>query len=73
MLLIICYFCFRPDFERRVLQAAAHVQAELKCPVSIHPGRDPKSPSEILRVFQEAGGDATKVALCHLDSKSKIY
>ena len=58
-------------FEKKVLQAAALVQAEAKCPVSIHPGRSPQSPSEVLRVFQEAGGDASKVALCHLDSKSQ--
>jgi hypothetical protein len=37
--------------------------------VSIHPGRDPASPEQILRVFMEAGGDAGKVAMCHLDRK----
>lgn len=50
-----------------MLQAAAIVQQELKCPVSIHPGRDPASPEQTLRVFMEAGGDAGKVAMCHLD------
>jgi len=35
--------------------------------VSIHPGRDTASPEQILRVFMEAGGDAGKVAMCHLD------
>ena len=55
-------------FEKKVLSAAAQVQQDTKCPVSIHPGRDAASPSEVLRVFQEAGGDAQRVALCHLDS-----
>ena len=52
-----------------MLEAAAVVQRELKCPVSIHPGRDTASPGQILRVFIEAGGDASHVAMCHLDSK----
>ena len=55
------------DFEKRVLEAAALVQDELKCPVSIHPGRNPASPKEALRTFLEAGGKANKVAMCHLD------
>lgn len=60
---------FNLDFEKRVLEAAALVQNELKCPVSIHPGRDPESPSQVLRCFLEAGGKADQVAMCHLDSK----
>ncbi|KAI9551402.1 hypothetical protein GHT06_021735 [Daphnia sinensis] len=55
------------SFEKRVLEAAAVVQTELKCPVSIHPGRDPASPGQILRCFLEAGGRADQVSLCHLD------
>jgi predicted metal-dependent phosphotriesterase family hydrolase len=45
------------------------VQTEVKCPVSIHPGMNKESPTEVLRVFQEAGGDGRKVTVCHLDSK----
>lgn len=56
-------------FEKRVLEAAAQVQQELKCPVSIHPGRDSASPSQVLRCFLEAGGKADKVVICHLDSR----
>lgn len=55
-----------------MLLAAANVQQDLKCPVSIHPGRDLCSPTEALRVFQEAGGDAARVAMCHLDSKEGL-
>ncbi|EFX84407.1 hypothetical protein DAPPUDRAFT_187750 [Daphnia pulex] len=55
------------NFEKRVLEAAAIIQNELKCPVSIHPGRNPASPAQVLRHFLEAGGKADQVSLCHLD------
>ncbi|KAH9364573.1 hypothetical protein HPB48_006050 [Haemaphysalis longicornis] len=44
------------DFEKRVLQAAASAQESTGAPAIIHPGRDPKAPSEIARLFSEAGG-----------------
>ncbi|KAK2722433.1 hypothetical protein QYM36_002837 [Artemia franciscana] len=55
------------DFEKKVIEATALVQSELGCPVSFHPGRNPESPFEIIRIFQEAGGDVSKVAMSHLD------
>jgi len=55
------------DFEKKVVSAAAQVQEQLKCPVSIHPGRNSESPGQVLRIFQESGGNAGKLALCHLD------
>ncbi|XP_076753085.1 phosphotriesterase-related protein [Xylocopa sonorina] len=54
-------------FEKRAIQATAQVQEQLKCPVSFHPGRDPAAPSEIMRIYQEAGGNARKAILSHLD------
>lgn len=54
-------------FEKRAIQATAEVQQQLKCPVSFHPGRNPAAPSEIMRIYQEAGGDARKAILSHLD------
>jgi len=54
-------------FERKVISAAAQVQEKVKCPVSIHPGRNPESPGQVLRIFQESGGNAGKLSLCHLD------
>jgi predicted metal-dependent phosphotriesterase family hydrolase len=42
---------------------------ELGCPVSFHSGRDPEAPFEIIRLFQEAGGDVSKVVMSHLESK----
>ncbi|XP_062608598.1 phosphotriesterase-related protein-like [Saccostrea cucullata] len=53
--------------ERTAIQAAAKVQSELGCPVNIHPGRDSKAPFEIIRVYQEAGGDVNKLVMAHLD------
>ena len=37
-------------------------------PVSFHPGRDPQSPFEIMRIFTEAGGNAKKAIMGHLES-----
>lgn len=55
------------DSEKRVLQAAAHAQAKLGCPVIIHPGRNPAAPGEVVRILQEAGGDIGKTVMSHLD------
>lgn len=55
------------DFEKRAIQATAIVQNQLKCGVSFHPGRDPKAPFEIMRIYLEAGGDASKAVMSHLD------
>lgn len=54
-------------FEKRAIQATGEVQQQLKCPVSFHPGRNAAAPSEIMRIYQEAGGDARKAILSHLD------
>jgi phosphotriesterase-related protein len=55
------------NFERRSIQATAIVQNAMKCGVSFHPGRDPQAPFEILRIYLEAGGDASKCVMSHLD------
>ncbi|XP_078790378.1 N-acetyltaurine hydrolase isoform X2 [Oryzias latipes] len=55
------------DSETKVLRATAHAQAQLGCPVIIHPGRSPAAPAEILRILQEAGGDISKTVMSHLD------
>lgn len=54
-------------FEKRSIQATGEVQEQLKCPVSFHPGRDSAAPLEIMRIYQEAGGNAKKAILSHLD------
>ncbi|XP_064603512.1 phosphotriesterase-related protein-like [Liolophura sinensis] len=53
--------------ERRVLEAGAHVQTALGCPVIIHPGRGEGAPMEIVRILQEAGGKVDKTVMSHLD------
>lgn len=55
------------DVEKRSIRAAAISQAQTHTPVMIHPGRNPQSPGEILRIFQEAGGDSTRTTMAHLD------
>ncbi|NXD15966.1 PTER protein, partial [Nothocercus nigrocapillus] len=53
--------------EQRVLQAAAQAQAQLGCPVIVHPGRSSDAPFQIVRILQEAGADISKTVMCHLD------
>ncbi|NXH11656.1 PTER protein, partial [Bucco capensis] len=55
------------ESEHRVLQATAQAQAQLGCPVITHPGRSSESPFQIIRVLQEAGADAAKTVMSHLD------
>ncbi|KAK2588330.1 hypothetical protein KPH14_004347 [Odynerus spinipes] len=55
------------NFERRAIQATGEAQAQLRCPVSFHPGRDATAPLEIIRIYEEAGGDSRKAILSHLD------
>ncbi|KAK7863879.1 hypothetical protein R5R35_007212 [Gryllus longicercus] len=55
------------EFEIRAIRATAAVQEHLRCPVSFHPGRHPKAPFEIMRLFLEAGGKSSKTVMSHLD------
>ncbi|XP_029444628.1 phosphotriesterase-related protein [Rhinatrema bivittatum] len=55
------------ESERRVLQATAHAQAQLGCPVIIHPGRNGDAPFQIIRILQESGADISKTVMSHLD------
>lgn len=53
--------------ERKVLSAAARAQKETNCALTIHPGRDPKAPIEILEVIDKAGGNTARTIMGHLD------
>lgn len=55
------------DFERKVIKAAGELQSELSCGVSFHPHRDVEAPFEIIRLYLEAGGAASKAVMSHLD------
>lgn len=54
-------------FERRCLQAAARAQARTGAALTIHPGRDPAAPHEILDVVERAGGDLSRTVIDHMD------
>jgi phosphotriesterase-related protein len=53
--------------ERKALIAAARAQAATGAAISIHPGRDPAAPHEILDVLEANGGRAERVIIGHLD------
>ena len=53
--------------ERKVLRAAAIAQKETGAPILIHPGRNPKAPSEILNILSQAGADISHTVMGHLD------
>jgi phosphotriesterase-related protein len=53
--------------ERKALVAAALAQQQTGAAVSIHPGRHPDAPAEILDVVLGAGADPAKVIICHID------
>ncbi|XP_066923436.1 phosphotriesterase-related protein-like [Clytia hemisphaerica] len=53
--------------ERKSLIASGKAQAEMKCPLIIHPGRAAEAPYEIIDVLREAGADISKTVISHLD------
>jgi phosphotriesterase-related protein len=54
-------------FERRSLMAAALAQRATGAAITVHPGRDPAAPHEILDVLDEAGADLSRVIIDHMD------
>ncbi len=54
-------------FERRSLEAAAAAQARTGAAITVHPGRDPQAPHEILDVLGRAGADISRVIIDHMD------
>ena len=59
--------------ERKVLRAAARAQRATGAALTIHPGRDPRAPSEILEVIDAAGGDVGRTIMGHLDRTFHRY
>lgn len=55
------------DCERRALVAAAKAARQTGAGISVHPGRHPRAPFEIVDILGEAGADLDRVALCHMD------
>jgi phosphotriesterase-related protein len=54
-------------FERRSLIAAAQAQRATGVAITVHPGRDPTAPHEILDVLDAAGADLSRVVIDHMD------
>lgn len=53
--------------EKKSLRAASKAQKITGAPLMIHPGRDPKSPLEIVEEIAQAGGDLSRTIICHID------
>jgi phosphotriesterase-related protein len=55
------------DNEKKSLKAATEAQKETGAALMIHPGRDPMSPVEIAQEVDKAGGDMSRLIICHID------
>ena len=59
--------------ERKCLRSAAKAQVETGAAITIHPGRDPAAPPEILEVIDGAGGNIGRTIMGHLDRTYHDY
>uniref|UniRef100_A0A1L8DCT3 Uncharacterized protein n=1 Tax=Nyssomyia neivai TaxID=330878 RepID=A0A1L8DCT3_9DIPT len=59
------------DFEKKAIKATGEIQEVIGCGVSFHPGRNDDAPFEIIRLYLEAGGKASKCVMSHLDRTIK--
>jgi phosphotriesterase-related protein len=55
------------DGEEKVVRAAARAQQETGASITIHPGRDERSPMKVLNILQAEGADIERVVMGHLD------
>jgi phosphotriesterase-related protein len=53
--------------EIKVFRAAGYAQRELNCGLTIHPGRHPDSPPQIINVLGEVGTDLRRVVIGHVE------
>ncbi|GAB4283340.1 MAG: phosphotriesterase-related protein [Roseovarius sp.] len=53
--------------EKRVMLAAVLAQQETGASISVHPGRDPGSPREVIAFVKAHGGDPQRLIIGHLD------
>ena len=54
-------------FERRSLQSAARAQIRTGAAITVHPGRDPQAPHDIVDVLSGEGADLSRVIIDHMD------
>ncbi|XP_067206567.1 phosphotriesterase-related protein-like isoform X2 [Linepithema humile] len=55
------------EFEKRSIRATGEIQAQLHCPVNLNPGVEEDALREVIRLYQEAGGDSRKAAISNID------
>ncbi|MEM8664926.1 MAG: aryldialkylphosphatase [Pseudomonadota bacterium] len=61
-----CSFPLEP-IEARALKAAARASVITGAGLSIHPGRDPRAPFEIVTLLEREGADLSRCVICHMD------
>lgn len=54
-------------FEQRALQAAARASLATGAGISVHPGRNPAAPFEIVAILEAEGADLSRCVICHMD------
>lgn len=55
------------ETEKKAVRAAAIAQQETGATITVHPGRSPQAPQEIVRFIPDAGGDPTRTIVGHID------
>jgi phosphotriesterase-related protein len=53
--------------ERKVLRASGRAQRLTGAALSIHPGRNPDAPREIVQVLRQVDADLSRTIMCHVD------
>jgi phosphotriesterase-related protein len=53
--------------EKRALQAAARASRATGAGISVHPGRDPAAPFDIVDILESEGADLSRCVICHMD------
>ena len=54
-------------FEQRSLRAGAAAQRATGAAITVHPGRHPQAPHDILDILDKAGADLSRVIIDHMD------
>lgn len=57
------------EAERRSMQAAIVAQQEIGTALTIHPGRNPQSPFEIIAFVKQAGGNPARTIMDHIERR----
>lgn len=55
--------------EEKVLRASVHAQKETGAALSIHPGFNPQSIWDALKIVEEENGDLSRTIMCHVEHR----